>query len=274
MKNIIALLATLSLLPFGQADNFPAANIPAAERITFNKRPKTMSDLKINWGGVPDSMPMFSISNMLPGDTATRIVTLTNNADSPRPIGVKGVLLSPSDLTPALKMEITAGPKTVYSEMLPVFFSDSTDNTRTGINLVTINPHSSQKLAFKVTFSPEAGNNYKNTKTVFDITVGIFVVLPDECKNMKFDKVIFGTEKSENLTGGYGNNLILGMGGNDKIEGNKGDDCLIGGNGNDRIHGNNGNDVLIGGGGDNFLDGGNGNDVCRQGIQKNCEKSY
>ncbi|MEQ1598054.1 MAG: hypothetical protein ABL880_01680 [Methylotenera sp.] len=62
---------------------------------------------------------------------------------------------------------------------------------------------------------------------------------------------IVGTNNSEQLNGGVGNDTISGGGGFDSINGNDGDDLLIGGPEADAIHGDNGNDTIYGG---DFLD--------------------
>lgn len=79
-----------------------------------------------------------------------------------------------------------------------------------------------------------------------------------------------GTDESENLYGGSGNDTLRGGGGNDGLWGGKGDDTLEGGTGNDRLYGEAGTDtlqggdgldILVGGDGSDKLDGGAGNDV-------------
>jgi Ca2+-binding RTX toxin-like protein len=80
------------------------------------------------------------------------------------------------------------------------------------------------------------------------------------------DVLISGFEASDRL-------VINGLDGDDVIDasgftgmqltlsGGDGDDVLIGGHGNDILHGDAGDDVLIGGGGQDVLDGGTGNNV-------------
>jgi Ca2+-binding RTX toxin-like protein len=80
------------------------------------------------------------------------------------------------------------------------------------------------------------------------------------------DVLVSGFEASDRL-------VINGLGGDDIINasgftgmqltlsGGDGDDVLIGGLGNDILHGDAGDDVLIGGGGQDVLDGGTGNNI-------------
>ena len=79
-----------------------------------------------------------------------------------------------------------------------------------------------------------------------------------------------GTDESENLYGGSGNDQLTAGGGNDSLWGGAGDDHLYGQGGNDRLYGEAGNDtlqggdgldILVGGDGSDSLDGGAGDDV-------------
>jgi Ca2+-binding RTX toxin-like protein len=69
--------------------------------------------------------------------------------------------------------------------------------------------------------------------------------------------------------GGFGNDMMYGLGGDDRLDGQAGNDVLDGGDGNDNLVGNFGNDKLLGGAGSdnlsddqgsNVLDGGAGDD--------------
>ena len=71
---------------------------------------------------------------------------------------------------------------------------------------------------------------------------------------------IAGTDASEVLNGGGGDNTILGAAGNDTLNGGAGNDSLLGGGGNDQLQGEEGNDTLIGGAGNDQLRGGPGLD--------------
>ncbi|MDQ7251718.1 putative Ig domain-containing protein, partial [Dongia sedimenti] len=54
-----------------------------------------------------------------------------------------------------------------------------------------------------------------------------------------------GTASAETLTGGAGNDVLLGLAGNDTIGGGTGDDVLVGGAGNDNFDGGSGNDLVV-----------------------------
>jgi hypothetical protein len=80
-----------------------------------------------------------------------------------------------------------------------------------------------------------------------------------------------GIANIQSVTGGSGNNLLIGNdqdniliagnGGNDTLIGNGGHDVLVGGDGNDLLIGGPNRSILIGGSGHSTLQGGNGDDL-------------
>ena len=73
--------------------------------------------------------------------------------------------------------------------------------------------------------------------------------------------VIVGTEASETINGGGGNDVVCALGGNDRLSGGNGNDRMFGGDGNDVIYGDAGADVVHGGSGNDGLSGGAGADA-------------
>jgi myo-inositol-hexaphosphate 3-phosphohydrolase len=73
--------------------------------------------------------------------------------------------------------------------------------------------------------------------------------------------ILQGTRRSDDLTGGPGNDVISGAGGNDELRGEAGNDRIDGGDGRDELDGGSGNDHLFGGNDHDELDGGRGDDV-------------
>jgi len=74
---------------------------------------------------------------------------------------------------------------------------------------------------------------------------------------------ITGTEVSNQIATGTGDDYVQGMGGNDTIRGKGGDDVLSGGAGNDYIDAGSNDDLVIGGEGFDTLRGGIGADTFR-----------
>jgi len=225
---------------------------------------QAVGDLTINWG-VPDGTPIFMVENFLPGETEERMVTIFNGALSTKPIAVVGAETEElKDLADVLEMTIFQNGTDLYggdlgTKTLAQFFQEST--IPNAIFLFNIDPGTSKQVKFKVKFQEGAGNTYQGAKVVFDIIIGLYYQVPEECKDINFTRPpIFGTAGNNILRGTNGNDLIFGFGGSDIISGSNGNDCLVGGAGNDGIFGSNGDDVILGGEGNDYLDGSNGND--------------
>jgi Ca2+-binding RTX toxin-like protein len=69
---------------------------------------------------------------------------------------------------------------------------------------------------------------------------------------------VFGIE---NVTGGLGNDILMGNDANNILRGGKGNDVLLGYGGTDQLFGDTGRDILIGGTGADILNGGPGEDL-------------
>jgi hypothetical protein len=237
-----------------------------------------VGDLAINWG-VPTGNPIFVVTNMLPGDTETRQVIITNNATVSRPVAVRGDKLSEiASFSGVLDFRISDGVTDLYGGTSPTgvktlanFFAETA--TPSSVPLSIINPGATKTYTFRVHFDPNAGNEYQKAQVIFNIIIGINTPIPAECKDIKFSgPAIFGTQGNDEIYGKKGNDLIFGLEGNDKIFGQGGDDCIVGGPGNDElrgetgndiIFGNEGNDLIVGGVGKDLLFGGDGNDTIR-----------
>lgn len=72
--------------------------------------------------------------------------------------------------------------------------------------------------------------------------------------------ILKGISSIENVTGGRGNDTIIGNDKDNVLSGGPGDDTIYGGGGDDTIYGGDGNDTIYGGGGNDTIDGGAGND--------------
>ncbi|SMC46565.1 beta strand repeat-containing protein [Sporomusa malonica] len=68
------------------------------------------------------------------------------------------------------------------------------------------------------------------------------------------------------ISGGEGDDVLLGGVSSNTLYGNKGNDTINGGAGDDNLFGQDGNDILDGGSGNDYLEGGAGNDVYQYGI--------
>ncbi|ETX27303.1 choice-of-anchor I family protein [Roseivivax isoporae] len=80
------------------------------------------------------------------------------------------------------------------------------------------------------------------------------------------DLFLSGTKGRDVLTGGRGDDRIVGFDGRDSLEGGDGDDRVIGGGGRDLVSGGAGNDTLWGGDANDTIVGGDGDDVILGGL--------
>lgn len=75
------------------------------------------------------------------------------------------------------------------------------------------------------------------------------------------DDIINGREGNDSIVGSTGHDIVHGNAGNDGLDGWDGDDTIFGDDGNDRLGGQQGNDHLVGGFGDDLIQGGIGTDT-------------
>jgi len=254
----------------------------------------SVGDLITDWGGVQAPNAMFYVTNMLPGDSVTKTLTVTNTSSGIKPLGIRAVqtsLTGELDFPAKLLLKIYENNVLIRDYSLAGLFTDSLNNGY--IDFADLAPGATGHYTFTVTFDPNAGNPYQQDSVVFNLILGIAIEVPEQCQPVLAQpgvKFVFGTDKKETLTGGNYPNVIFGFGGDDVLNGNNLQDCLIGGDGNDKLHGNNKNDVLLGGdgnddlngnNGDDYLDGGsgtnkldgsNGTDTCKNGVKSRCEK--
>ncbi|WP_172329302.1 CAP domain-containing protein [Mangrovicoccus sp. HB161399] len=80
------------------------------------------------------------------------------------------------------------------------------------------------------------------------------------------DDYLDGGAGFDTLAGGHGDDELLGGHGGDELRGGRGEDTLAGGRGPDRLLGHGDDDLLIGGAGWDQLKGGSGDDYLRGGI--------
>ncbi len=227
---------------------------------------RASGDLTVIWG-VPEGDPIFVIANSAPGDVEERTVTVSNGAGSSRPVGIKASKTEGlGNLENVLQVIISEGATDLYGGSSPTgpktladFFSES--SSLEFIALSDLAPGASTNYKIKVTFDPNAGNEYQNTSVTFDLNIGIGFELPEACKNLNLSpNPIFGTSGNDTIQGTSKSDLIITFEGNDKVFGKNGNDCIIGGTGNDELRGEIGDDVILGEEGNDLLIGALGND--------------
>lgn len=220
--------------------------------------------------GVPSGEPIFVINNFLPGDCVVRNITVTNDDTLPIETAVRSDNETfTNNLPDVLAITISENGNTLYQQILTQFFTDS--ESLDGIPLSTLNPNQTKTYDFKICFNSNAGNEYQNAQTIFDLIFGEVIspiTLPAECSHLQgiITQKIEGTAGKDKLRGTSADELIIGNGGNDEITGGSGRDCIVGGDGNDKLEGGSGDDIILGYGGNDDIDGGSGDDVIYAGA--------
>lgn len=80
---------------------------------------------------------------------------------------------------------------------------------------------------------------------------------------------VSGGDGNDTLLGSAGEDILIGDGGNDRLFGGAGQDVLVGGSGHDDLRGDAGDDQLFGNRGNDLLDGGTGSDQLDGGSGNN-----
>jgi Ca2+-binding RTX toxin-like protein len=260
-KRIIRLLMALSILTpiiFFVGRDFMKNRAREAQAV---------DPLLITYDNAPIPNPVFTYTNMLPGDEIEEEVKVKNNLGSGSfNVSMDGIMTDETaqfaDILEIIITEFgvgdiyggTTGPKTVQN------FLDEPP-----MDLGAFTAGQEKTYTFKVKFPSSAGNEYQLAKVVFDLKFETFITieLPPECEHLAgtITNVVEGTEGNDDIHGTIQGDLILAKGGNDKIDSSSNSDCVVGGEGNDKIGSESGNDVVIAGPGNDKVESGSGNDT-------------
>lgn len=90
---------------------------------------------------------------------------------------------------------------------------------------------------------------------------GVLRIVGQMPANDMEDNVVTGTDGTDYIDTGSGNDTIDGRGGNDHLNADEGDDHVVGGAGSDMIHGGEGNDTIDGGADTDSVFGDDGDDI-------------
>lgn len=222
--------------------------------------------------------PVFSLPDFKPGDCTTETVHVKNESPTDSLIAVKSAKEKDIDqLSTQLSMVISqngidlyGGTATSGAKLVSDFFADS--NSMDGVVLSQLPGNDAEtEYDFTVCFDINAGNEYQQTSTTFDLKFGEITVpieLPEVCNSLEgiVTEKITGTAGKDKIKGTSASEYIVGLGGNDKIDGGGGHDCIVGGDGNDKIKGGSGNDIITGNQGDDKIDAGSGDDIVYGGL--------
>ena len=84
---------------------------------------KAVGDLAVDWG-VAEGLPIFTVDNFAPGREEVREVKIVNNAESIRPVGVRGIETENlAGLAEKLWLTVSVDGADLYSGKLVDFFN-------------------------------------------------------------------------------------------------------------------------------------------------------
>lgn len=146
-----------------------------AVMISKQDRPRTVEAL----GGLIvtyPSTPFFNESNIVPGFTITKTVTVVNSSGLSRMVAVKadGVIRTPAGtptLDDALTLEIKDGGTTLFG---PAPLKDFLNETDGQILNIILNGQT-KNYSFNIVFPTSAGNAYQGRSVRFDLHVGAII---------------------------------------------------------------------------------------------------
>jgi len=125
--------------------------------------------------------PLFKEIGIVPGDTATETITVTNNSAEEKTIGITFIGTSTHELDNKLFFTILENGVALFGgQANPKTLADLLGQGQ--ISITTIHPSATKVLTINADFSVSAGNLYQKKSSVFDIEVG-FVYSPQPVTN-------------------------------------------------------------------------------------------
>lgn len=130
--------------------------------------------VNVDWG-VPDNSPVFNFTNMAPGQSISKAITVTNTTGSGVAVGIQGVLTNQTDnISDVIHITIVNGSTTLYGDnnakTLTQFFTDSANGQF--IPLTQLQNNGSTTYTVTATFDQTAGNQYQGANIVFSLAIG------------------------------------------------------------------------------------------------------
>lgn len=127
-----------------------------------------------------DGGSIFNVTNMMPGDSEERQLTIMNTANTTVTPILQGTRTGPSGETEplfesVLDFSISGNATVIYSNKLQVFFADST--IVNNIALTPIAPNQAKDFELKVKFPDSAGNDFQLKEVIFKLKCDKRVVI-------------------------------------------------------------------------------------------------
>jgi len=177
------------------------------------------ANLEVDFGNppVPSGSPVFTVSNMLPGDTEAKNITVKNNTTSSMNISIVSEKISETkNFDDILDVHLYKNTTNYYGGPTPKklddFFSDSA--APDGFFLFTLPPNSQTDFFFSIHFPNESGNEYQEAQIIFDLQLGTTL---HSGNHILINEVYYDVDESHGLDcpkdrgilGITGNNLII-----------------------------------------------------------------
>jgi VCBS repeat-containing protein len=197
----------------------------------------------------------ISITGTIDSPTLSVVENVSGEEDSAIALNISAAL---TDIGGSEALSITIG--NVPSGATLSAGSENPDNSWTlttdDLDGLTITPDDDSDDDFTLSVTATYNEGGETATTTSSINVSI------ESDDDDGDgETIYGSDRSDHIRGGDGDDTIYGGNGNDHVDGKDGDDFLDGGDGNDKIHGNDGDDIIYGGDGNDKIDGNDDDDT-------------
>lgn len=225
-----------------------------------------VDSMTVTYNGDTPPTPVFSVTNMLPGDSDEKDFKVKNNLDTGSfDVTLRGnKTFEDKEFADILEIIISeVGGSDLYGGVLG-FKTVQNFLDEPFLALGNFPAGAEKTFKVKVFFPSSAGNEYQMASVVFDLVweTALPSEVPPECRELagKITNLVEGTDGNDKLHGSVASDLILAKAGNDKVDSSSNDDCVVLGDGNDRVDSESGNDIILGGNGNDIIRSGSGDD--------------
>jgi|GEM_PF-1376553 len=178
------------------------------------KHPSTVrafGELMVDFHTVTAGDPIFVVNNMMPGNSESRVVDVTNGGTLARFVTVKGIKKSETgDLSTVLSIVIREGAIDRYggtsgtgSKHLSDFFADSANPN--GVRLSILGSGAHTTYTFIVTFNTSAGNHFQAKQVVFDLTFSVITA-----QNLVINEVYYQVDSAHGMESSKDRGILCG----------------------------------------------------------------
>jgi len=128
--------------------------------IPFSAKAGTIADITFS------HTPLFGETNLMPGDSVTRLITVTNKVNDTLVITTNAATSSNTDgLGDRMNLTIKKGSDIYFNNTMTAFFAAGV------VNLGSLAAYQTGQYDYAVSFDSATGNNFQNKTLSFDISV-------------------------------------------------------------------------------------------------------